>query len=304
MKSTKTKNRIASLALLALFMTLAPAALARNTWYVDGVNGSDSNDCLSSGTACKTIGHAISLCSSRDTIMVAPATYTENLTISISLRITGSGAATTIVDGNQAGTVFTISSATADVRLSKLTIRNGYAARWGQWVGGGVNNAGTLTIESSIISGNGAVQYGGGVFNGGTLAINKSTISGNSAVSGGGVCSYGTMTVNKSTISGNTSGSDGGGIRNGGTLTISQSTISRNDVGGGWGGGIQNWDSGMLAVNNSTITGNHAGVGGGICDEGEVVISNSTISGNAAGAAGGGISNGLCLGSGGGSVTL
>jgi hypothetical protein len=50
-------------------------------------------------TACKTIKHAISLASSGDTIMVAAATYTENLTIGISLKVIGSGARTTIVDG-------------------------------------------------------------------------------------------------------------------------------------------------------------------------------------------------------------
>jgi hypothetical protein len=54
---------------------------------------------LSSATACKTIGHAISLAHSGDTIMVGSATYTENLTIGISLNVIGSGASTTIVDG-------------------------------------------------------------------------------------------------------------------------------------------------------------------------------------------------------------
>src|SRR5215471_3865646 len=91
---------------MALFLALAPAALASNTWYVDGVNGGDSNDCRSSPNACKTIGHAISLCSSGDTITVAPATYTENLTIDRSLKIVGSDAATTIVDGGGVATVF------------------------------------------------------------------------------------------------------------------------------------------------------------------------------------------------------
>jgi len=71
-----------SLAFGALFVALAPAALASNTWYVDGVNGNDNNDCKTAQTACQTIGHAISLASSQDSIMVAPATYKENLTIS------------------------------------------------------------------------------------------------------------------------------------------------------------------------------------------------------------------------------
>jgi hypothetical protein len=52
------------LMLSALLLALAPAALASNTWYVNGVTGSDSNNCMSPTTACKTIGHAISLASS------------------------------------------------------------------------------------------------------------------------------------------------------------------------------------------------------------------------------------------------
>jgi hypothetical protein len=79
------------------------AALASNIWYVDGVHGSDNNNCKSRQHACKTIGHGISLASSGDSIMVAAATYTENLTIGFSLKIVGSGAQATIVDGGQVG---------------------------------------------------------------------------------------------------------------------------------------------------------------------------------------------------------
>jgi len=65
---------------------------------VNGGSGSDSNNCKSATTACKTIGNAISLAHSGDTIMVASATYTEYLTIGISLNVVGSGASTTIID--------------------------------------------------------------------------------------------------------------------------------------------------------------------------------------------------------------
>jgi hypothetical protein len=79
-------------------LALAPTALASSRWYVDGVNGSDNNDCKSAQTACKTIEHAVSLASSGDSIMVATATYTENVTIGFSLTIVGSGSSTTIID--------------------------------------------------------------------------------------------------------------------------------------------------------------------------------------------------------------
>jgi hypothetical protein len=186
------KHRIAliNLPLLAVFLVLAStAALASNIWYVDGVHGSDNNNCKSRQHACKTIGHGIALASSGDSIMVAAATYTENLTIGFSLKIVGSGAQATIVDGGQVGRVVTIPGASGHVTLSMLTIRNG--ATEDPAGGGGVYNQGTLTIKNSTITGNTADPIctdrcgasGGGIENaaGATLTISGSTISGNSS---------------------------------------------------------------------------------------------------------------------------
>ena len=219
---------------MALFLALAPTAMAW-TWYVDGVNGNDNNDCMTPQTACKTIGRAISHARRGEIISIAAATYTENLTINKSLKVIGSGAATTIVDGNQAGTVFTISNATANVLLSELTIRNGNA----------------LNVS----------QEGGGILNSGMLTINKSTITGNSAKIGGGILNGGALTINNSTISGNRLAYHGGGIDNyGGTVAISNSTVSGNRA--VFGGGI--FTGGTVAINNSTISGNSAPSGAGI----------------------------------------
>ncbi len=110
---TSGRASASSLLLLALFLALAPTASAGSTWFVDGVHGSDNNNCKTPQTACKTIKHAISLASSGDSIMVAAATYNENLTISKSLTIIGSGARTTIVDGGFVSRVFTIVNACA-----------------------------------------------------------------------------------------------------------------------------------------------------------------------------------------------
>jgi len=110
--------------LVASFLTLGPIALASTTWYVDGVRGSDSHNCNSPTSACKTIGHAISLASSGDTIMVAPAIYKEFLTIGISLKVRGASARTTIIDDGGYG-VLTIPTTNPNVTLSNLTIRNG-----------------------------------------------------------------------------------------------------------------------------------------------------------------------------------
>jgi hypothetical protein len=221
---------------LVLFLALGSVASASTAWYVNGVSGSDSNNCLSAITACKTIGHAISLASSGDSILVAAATYSENLTISASLTLAGSSAATTIIDGGGRGTVVVISDPTAHVTLSQFTIQNGHAR-----YAGGVSNVGTLRIISSVVTSNktspptscffGCSASGGGISNGGTLTINNTTVSrnttytfrGRTGVTGGGIDNGGTLTVNNSTISGNSARetvidcsteASGGGISN------------------------------------------------------------------------------------------
>ena len=260
---------------ITTFAALGTPAVA-STWYVNGVSGSDSNNCMSALTACKTIGHGISLASSGDSIMVATGTYRENLTINISLSLIGSGASGTIIDGEGINTVVTISSTSAQVAISKVTVTYGYSQ---QYSGGGIDNAGILTINAARIAGNRSRCSGGGIANGGVLTINKSTISENNVSQvgicrgfGGGIGNSGTLTINNSTISGNTAsgtfGPTGGGIYNKGTLIVNNSTISGNVLaksgtfGGTDGGGITN--SGTLKISSSTISANGAQFGGNL----------------------------------------
>jgi hypothetical protein len=291
-----------SLFLAALMLARAAVAMASTTWYVDGVNGSDGGSCNSPDTACKTIGHAISLAASGDSVIVAAATYAEHLTIGVSLNLSGAGVGKTIIDGGSSGTVVTVSSAHALVTISNVTIRNGRAIN-----GGGVNNSGALTINHSSISGNEAYSssfsaFGGGVLilRGGTLTLNSSTVSGNSAFGridawGGGIASFGIVTINGSTVSGNSAWcgtlgchTGGGGIDNGGSaLTINNSTVAGNEVHGfpyNEGGGILS--PGVMSISNSTISGNSALQGGGIYGHG--TLQNSLVANN---------NNGNCYGS-------
>jgi len=288
---------------ITLLLAMCPAALASIIWYVDGVNGSDNNNCKSRQHACKTIGHVIALASSGDSIMVAPATYYENLTIGINLKVIGAGAKTTIIDGGANGTVITINN--GQINLAKVTIQNGYASSNN---GGGIYNTATLVINSSTVSGNSEKSSrgkGGGIYNAGTLTINNGSISGNSTEAsfgdGGGISNAyaGTLTINKSTItqnqfSGGTYSAGGGGISNFGTLTINHSTISGNRGSGsvncfGGGGGTSN--SRTLTINDSTLSGNGVGNlddhqgrawGGGVYNRGTLTINNGTLSGNTA----------------------
>ena len=295
------KHKLTTALLLALCVPIASAT----TWYVNGVSGSNSNNCKSPTTACKTIGHAISLAVSGDSIIVAHAIYAENLTIGKNLTILGSGAATTIIDGGGTATVVTISNGT-HVTLSKMTIRNGNASTvvvidftMRAIAGGGISNSGTLTLTNSTVSGNsapipcihsflfceshGGTAWGGGIYNSGALIISNSIISGNQA---GGYCNA-------------TCSSFGGGIYNRGTLLmIKNSTLTGNiadtacstsiSCAVGVGGAFYTV-GGTVTLNNSTVTANIAdrcsgmcgGTGGAIVNgSGNLAVNNSTVSGN------------------------
>jgi hypothetical protein len=165
------------------FLAAVPTALASNKQYVDGKHGNDNNDCKSRQHACKTIRHAIVLSSRGDSIKVEPAMYKENLNIPFSLKILGSGATTTIIDGRGAASVIGSASPKANVTLSHFT--NGA----GPVDGGGIYNCfDTLTVVDSIITNNRIRRggrsdgYGAGIYNcpSSTLTLNT-TITGNIA---------------------------------------------------------------------------------------------------------------------------
>jgi hypothetical protein len=201
--------------------------------------------------------------------------------LSTDVDIEGPGASLLTVardsaDGTPDFRIFTVPAGVV-VTIAGLTISGGNAPsnatiNGPQALGGGILNAGSLTVTNSTISHNscGVVvgqAVGGGIDNTGTLTLTDSTIIGNSVggfssgASGGGISNSGTLTITDSTISGNSSlspnllffGGEGGGVDNSGTLTITDSTISGNSA-GQTGGGISN--GGTLTMTDSTISGN------------------------------------------------
>jgi predicted outer membrane repeat protein len=178
---------------------------------------------------------------------VGAGTYKESIAIDRDVMIRGEDQATTIVDANQRPFGFRISSAT--VTIKNVTIRNGFSVD-----GGGIVNAGTLTLMNTTISGNEAQRFGGGILNVGVLTIKNSAITGNTTVD------------------------QGGGIANlGGNLTIRNSIIEANHT-VEFGGGV--YSAGVLLVQNSTIADNKAGAGGGIYATGQVTLTHVTFENN------------------------
>jgi hypothetical protein len=48
-------------------------------WHVNSTTGSDANDGRGSGTAFKTLAHAVEVAKAGDTVLIAPGAYDQDL---------------------------------------------------------------------------------------------------------------------------------------------------------------------------------------------------------------------------------
>lgn len=309
---TQNPTRLLRAAIIACVTVVAIATSAhsgsgvRGKWYVDGVHGSNHYDCKSPERACRTIGRAIRMSLSGDSIFVAAAIYPENLVMPHGLNLVGAGAPTTIIDGG--GIASVIINGHPGVTVSNVTMRNG----GGVGDGGNVYNCGyphlaSLTISDSIITGGhvrrgqGNYGFGGAIYNCADSAVTivNTTISRNRAEVGGAICNGGALTIRNSTFSENSIlDHRAGAIANYGLVIIDNSTFNLNSSGAaGHGGAIQNGGilyhaPGILKISNSTFSGNEAGSGGGIFNvKGRVMLQNSIVANNKGGNCGGALTS-------------
>jgi CSLREA domain-containing protein len=272
-----------------LFKLLQPAAHAATVFTVNSTgDGSDSNPSdgvCDDGAGNCTLRAAIQQANATpgaDTINFS-VTGTINLTgalpvLSTDMTINGPGANLLTVRRDTGGDyrIFTVPSG-ATVNISGLTVANGRTPD-GQGAfsdagnGGGIFNAGTLSITGASVSGN---LTGNGIF------IDSSTAFWRGG-DGGGIANTGTLSLTGVTVSGNHTGTSdrfslagsrpsggvGGGIFNSGALTLTNSTISGNQTGVGIIGGAPTGD---------------AGTGGAIANVGSLTIISSTLTANSAG---------------------
>jgi CSLREA domain-containing protein len=245
---------------------------------------------------------------------------TGDLDLQASLVLQGAGPGGTIIDGGGLDRVLDV-HAGITVTITGLTIANGQAPGGGEATngsdGGGIANAGNLTLQDCAISRNQAGSgggdgnlggQGGGIYNAGELTLLRSTVSDNRTGDGGNAVGLGGHCP--------ADGGGGGGIYNAGTLTVRQSTIHGNATGdggsampippspcngrGGGGGGIYNagtaWIEGSTLDHNQTGKGvdygshyacpGDGGSGGGLANWGALTLRNSTISANQTGQGG------------------
>lgn len=156
----------------------------------------------------------------------------------------------TIDDGtNTNHRLFNVNGGTVTFR--RLTLANGGGTNFAD-VGGAIRNAGVLSLEECVFTGNRSAVDGGAIHNdGGTLTILNSTLSGNASGSEGGAIHGGTMTLTNCTLTGN-SAVNGGAIRGAGSMTLTHCTIAGNTATGG--GGVDNLSS--IELNFSIVAGN------------------------------------------------
>ena len=152
------------------------------------------------------------------------------------------------------------------VSISNMTITGGNVSN----IGGGIYNAGTLTLTNCTVSNNICSEGFGaaGIYNGGTLRLNNCTIAGNHADEavfsdgGGGIQNQGQLFMTNCTVSGNTAdnynGNGGGGIANYGFASIANCTITGNSSNFGSGGGSI-YNGATLKLGNTIVAGNSGG---------------------------------------------
>lgn len=204
-----------------------------------------------------SIGEAITLASSGDTIRVAAGVYVESVTLDKDLDLVGTdGASVTVVQGVGSGSVIVVEAMTT-VTIDQLTITETPLS--GAAEGVLVRSGSDLTIANSTIngiSGRGLRALMGGATQ---VVIDSCRVVGNG--SGGVYVRDTNLTILDTTIS-NNYGFLGGGIRMfGGALVMTGSTVSYNDA--SVGGGMY-CDGTTFEITNSTVSHNQAMRIGGI----------------------------------------
>ncbi|MGH3346114.1 MAG: hypothetical protein ACRDO4_03955 [Nocardioides sp.] len=212
-----------------------------------GAPSAGQSACVAGGACYDSLAEALAASEAGDTVRLSAGTFAGGVTIDHSLRLVGTGAARTTIEGG--GPVITVTSTKAH-RPTVLISR--------------------LTVTGGVSHGDGVNAYGGGIFvppvevegdvePGASLTIDRVTVTRNRTAptttmdSPSGVkcpesdCPY--------------AGSYGGGIGSFGDLTIRRSRITANIAGGrasdAFGGGVYS-ELGNVRVAQSKVSGNRA----------------------------------------------
>ncbi|WP_203887803.1 hypothetical protein [Planotetraspora kaengkrachanensis] len=168
----------------------------------------------------------------------------------------------------------------ATLRVRNVSILGGSTSG----LGGGIQNAGTVVLEHTILAGNRAMN-GGAFANlaGATAMISHSVLKENTAASVGGGAAInfaGTLTLSDVILTRNSAPINGGALNTqpGGVSNLVKSIV-RNNTSGSPGGGISNL--GTLNLDGTVVGQNRGSGGGGIATaNANVTLRNSIVNDN------------------------
>ncbi len=226
-----------------------------------------------------TIQEALTAAADRDTIIVSPGTYVENIDFlgkGVTLR-SAEGPEATVIDGGQAGGVVMFHQGEgSNSVLAGFTITHGLGYWWystyDPYSGGITCLAASPTITNNIIVDNSyetSSGYGGGIFcRDASPLISANVIAENSSGNGGGIAfrERSAPTIRGNLILRNSITYSGGGIycSDESAGVVSDNIISDNSA-DWWAGGIMSYDSSPLISGNLIRANETNGQGGGVC---------------------------------------
>jgi parallel beta-helix repeat protein/predicted outer membrane repeat protein len=262
--------------ILSLLALLPASAIAQNTWYVPD--------------DFPTIQAGIDGVANGDTVIVRDGTYVENINfngMAITLK-SENGPATTIIDGNQMGSVVRIESGEgSDSVFEGFTVTNGSALE-----GGGMYCHGASpTLENCTFTNNTALYYGGGMYCWrSSPTLDNCTFTNNTADNGGGMTSYSNSspTLENCMFTNNTAGNGGGMYSIYSSPTLENCIFTNNTADNG-GGGMSSYNASFPTLGNCIFTNNTADNGGGFYCASASTLENCMFTNNTAGTWGGGM---------------
>jgi hypothetical protein len=271
--SDRTRRVVLFALLLLSFLALPASASAAPLTVTNGADGAPAPP----GSLRAAIATA-NATPGGDTIMFAntvPPVITltsGELALNTEITIVGPGSDQLTVSGNDSSRIFQIADG-ADVTISKLTVASGHVAGTAGTAGGTPSSNGAAGTPGTA----GGVAQGGGILNAGDLSLTDVILEGNIALGGaggtGGDGQAGDKDVTIDERDGGRGGNGaaggggyGGAILNTGSLTLTGVSFFSNQATGGPGGGGGGGGIGGSADNpdlsNSGLDGGAGGTGG------------------------------------------
>ncbi len=239
-------------------MTAAAAPTCTTTCYVDAVNGDDTNDGTTAGTALKTIQAAVNQVTAGGQVFALTGTFPEQVTVNKSVTITGDGPTLTIIDPPPAGNGLNIS--VGDVTIEDLRVTD---AAQGARISGTVANI-TFDNVTFISNASRGIDVSSGAVISNVQLLNSlfDNVNIGMRMASGAIADG--ITINNTTFqnnagSGFNQANDGSAIGRVTNLTVTDSTFTNNGTTSGHAGVYAEEFSNVL-IEDSTFTGNQYGI--------------------------------------------